>query len=377
VLERASLLQALGDYRNSARDYSAAETELEYLDLSRDSAGKIGKYVYSDSSEVYHVAPTEHLAINGGNMVNYLAMGDLAGARVEARRFTVVRNYLAEAAPDRSHAPFLSYLAGFVFEKLGNAEEAMRYYDEALMGRTFESLRGPVARLASRTRYRGKKIEAFLAEKPAPSGGPSKGTGELLVVVGLGRVPYKVPRRMKVGAALGLYATLITWDTSVLERSATKVFVYPELVPSGSRARGAAVKVDGRQVPAELASRLGASIKNEYEVLKPKIIVAALTRMAARAVAYEGARHAGKAAGGRVVGIIAGLAVEGLLVGLDKPDTRSWNFLPNLVVVSRLKVPAGKRRVQVFVDAYGITEHAVEVDVPPGGFAVVPVFDLR
>ncbi|MHC4860027.1 MAG: COG3014 family protein [Planctomycetota bacterium] len=349
VLERAMLLMALGDYELSARDLSAAERELEYLDLVKDTPGKIAKYMYSESSEVYRVVPTEHLALNGTNMINYLAMGDLAGARVEARRLTVVRNYLDQAAPDRSHAPFFSYLAGFVFEHLGDFEEAMRYYDEALQGRTYETLRGPVARLAARTSYRGQAIERFLSKGPTPpSEKASSRQGDLLVLVGLGRVPFRVPVRDTVGASIGIAATLLTWgDTRILERSATKVVVYPRLVHSGSIARGAAVKLDGKQVPIELGESLAAAIQAEFEVLKPMIVAAALTRMATRAAAYEGARHAGRHVGGGGFGLLTGLLVEGVLVGLDEPDTRSWNFLPESWAVSRLRLPAGRHRVRL------------------------------
>ena len=377
MLERASLLQAIGDYDRSARDISAAEAELEYLDLTKDTVGKLAKYIYSDAAEVYRIVPTEQLALSGLNMINYLAKGDLAGARVEARRFTVTTNYLAQAAPDRSHAPFLSYLAGFIYEHLGSTEEAMRYYDEALQRKGFDSLRDPVARLAKRTPYRGKAITQFLTANPSADGSPPPpNTGELLVVVGLGRVPYKVPERLAIGAAIGIAAAWITWNTSVLERSAMKFIIYPKLVPSGSRARGAAVTVDGKQVPAQLASNLGAAIEHEYEEMKPKIIAAALTRLAARAGAAEAARAVAKKNTSEG-GTLAALAVEGFLASRDEPDTRSWNFLPNAMVVARVRVPAGKRKVLVMVDADAKLQHVYDVEIPAGGFAVLPVMELR
>jgi hypothetical protein len=62
VLERGSLLQALEDYVASSRDLSAGETELELLDFNHDTAGQIGKYVYSDSSQDYETPPTERLS---------------------------------------------------------------------------------------------------------------------------------------------------------------------------------------------------------------------------------------------------------------------------------------------------------------------------
>lgn len=380
ALERGSLLQAVGDYETSARDLSAAETELEFLDLSLDTAGNIGKYVYSDSAHVYKALPVERLALNGANMLNYLALGNLQGARVEARRFTVMRDYLLEADPEEAQAPLAAYLAGFVFEQLGDAEEAMRYYDEALAARSFESLREPVARLATRTVYRGKVLEQFLSRSAGYKLSPSSaGEGDLLVVVALGRVPYKVPERVPVGAAVGLAGAFVTGDPKVLAYSAFKVLTYPELVPSGSLFRTASVSVDGRALPVELAGDLGSVLRSQYARLKPKIIGAALTRMIARAAAAEGARAAGRRAGsgGQIVGLLAALAVEGSLVGLDKPDTRSWSFLPDTVHVGRRRMLPGEHHVKVDLAGGAKVRREFDIEVPAGGFRMALISELR
>ena len=61
VLERAIVLQAQGAWKESARDLSAAESELELLDFSVDAIGTIGTYVYSDSAGKYRTPPLERL----------------------------------------------------------------------------------------------------------------------------------------------------------------------------------------------------------------------------------------------------------------------------------------------------------------------------
>ncbi|MBL4685812.1 MAG: hypothetical protein JKY37_14550, partial [Nannocystaceae bacterium] len=74
----------------------------------------------------------------------------------------------------------------------------------------------------------------------------------------------------------------------------------------------------------------------------------------------------------------AAAAVEGTLVALDKPDTRSWSTLPAKVYVGRLVVPAGAHRVEVTVFGPGGKErHSIDVDLPEGGFVVVDVTTLR
>ncbi|HEY0135239.1 MAG TPA: hypothetical protein VGB85_14220, partial [Nannocystis sp.] len=236
LLERAMVLHGKGDWKLSARDLVAADKQLVLLDVARD-AGQVGKWVFSDSSGKYHAPPSEKLALNAFNMLNYLLADDLSGARVEAKRFTVTREYLGQLDPldQAAHGAFGSYVAGFVFERLGETETALRYYDEALQEQPFPSLRAPVARLAARSSYRTPRIRALLGEPEASASRPTNTllamqapepeapaaapaapppAGELLVVMNVGRVPYKVPERMPIGLAVGLGATYVTGDTS-------------------------------------------------------------------------------------------------------------------------------------------------------------------
>lgn len=400
LLERSMVLHAKGDWRSSAKDMVAADKELVLLDIGRD-AGQVGKWIFSDSSGKYHAPPSEKLALNAINMLNYVLAGDLSGARVEAKRFTITREYLGQldagqAAPP-AHGAFGSYIAGFVFERLGEADTALRYYDEALQEQPFPSLRAPIARLAARSSFRTPRIDELLAAQPQPAPAetsaaastetsaaaapPPAPTGEILVVMNLGRVPYKVPERMPIGLAVGLGAAYITGSPAVLERSALKFVIFPELVPSGALFNTGQLLVDGVEWPLELATNLDAEIVREYAALKPKIIGAAISRMIVRAAVAEGARAAGNQAkdgAGAIVGLLAALAAEGAMVAADKPDTRSWTLLPAFVFVARVPVAPGQHRLAVTAMGSGGREHRdITVDVKPGGFAVVDVTTLR
>jgi len=375
VLERASLLQASERFRDSARDLSAGETEIELLDYKTDTVGQIGKYIFSDSAQAYETPPTERLALNAVNMLNYLALGDFAGAAVEARRFTIMREYL-ESANVHRHGTFGSYLAGIAFERLGEGDRALRYYEEALERGPLESLRGPIGRLAAANPYRGPNIESLLGGA-APAAAATR--GEIVTLFALGRVPRKAPARLPIGAAVGIAGTFITGNPDILSRSIFKVVVYPDLVDSGSLARDGAVEIDGQTAQVERLSSLGDDIRREYEIVKPRIVGAAITRMIARAGAAEAARYAGRQApGGEIVGLLAALATEGALVGLDKPDTRSWTFLADHVLVSRVSVEPGDHHVKVKVSGAGLeVVREYPVVVPQGGLVVLVVTEPR
>ncbi|MEE3328262.1 MAG: hypothetical protein VX252_13070 [Myxococcota bacterium] len=371
VLDRGTLEQATEQFENSSIDYGAADKELDLLDLSNDTVGQIGKYFFSDSSTKYKASPVEKLALNGFNMLNYLALGRLSGASVEARRFTVMRDYLNQFDPGHAHAAFGSYLAGFTFDQLGDYTRAMRYYDEALQGASFESLRAPVARLAQLTNYRGKKIKQFLAQKRAPHIS-AKETANLLVVVSIGRVPYKVPERMPIGAAIGVAGSFITGNPDILGYSVFKFVNYPELSQPPSLYDGVRLEIDGKSAGIELATNLGIEIENEYKALKPRIIGAALSRMIVRAAAAEGMRQAGNQESGGLGWVLA-LATEASLVAMDKPDTRSWMFMPGRVYVYQTQLTPGKHEVSIRLGRSGSVPQQHTIDLKAKGYAAIVV----
>jgi hypothetical protein len=409
VLERGTVLHAMQDWDASAFNFQAAEEQLELLDLAKDTAGEIGKYMFSDSATKYKTTPTEKLSLNAINLINYLAQGDLDGATIEAKRFTVMRNYLLDYDPDNAHGAFGSYLAGFVNERQGNWDEALRYYDEALQQRELPGLAPAIQRCAVEGSYRTERLDRYLGGAPlpapttsdaAPSGdvqsddvpqGSSEptpapipvpaaapaGAAEVFVIIKTGRVPFKVPRRIPIGAAIGLAGAYVTGDTTLLEHSAMKVVVFPDLEPAGNLFEDAAWSIDGQPIQLDLVSDLGAEITHEFEQLKPKIIGSAITRMIVRAAAAEGARAAGNQANG-AVGLIGALALEATLVAVDKPDTRSWTLLPDRVFIGRAMVPAGEHGVDIVVFGNGGEERrSMQVNVGEGGYVVLDVTTLR
>jgi hypothetical protein len=382
ALERAVLLQSIGQYKYSARDLSAAETELDFLDLSADTLGKIGEYIYSDSAEKYKAPPTERLAINAFNMLNYLAMGDLEGASVEARRFTVTRDYL-QSLDRTSHGAFGSYLAGFVFEKLNEPDRALRYYEEALEAGDLQACREPILRLSKLSDYRGPKLTEYLgrlgpaAWAEVSSQATSEADGEVLIVLGLGRVSYKVPKRIPVGAAMGYAGVSVTADPELLSHLVLKVLVYPEMVARDNSITNAGATLDGRSVPVELLTNLDAEVFREYETIKPRIMTAAVTRMLARAAAAEGVRLLPRNKSDKSMGMLGALLTEAALIGLDRPDTRSWTFLPAKACICRVRVPPGPHEIRVNLSGKTQEMRVIRVDVPPRGFSVIALTEPR
>ncbi|HVN84693.1 MAG TPA: hypothetical protein VMW17_07605 [Candidatus Binatia bacterium] len=374
ALDRGTLQQALTRYPASARDLSGAEQVLELLDMKTDPVGTLGAYIYSDSVKTYRTPPSERLALNALNLLNYLAVGDLNGAAVEARRFQVMRDYLdSESIKADQPARLGTFLAGFVFERRGEADRALRYYEETLALGPLPALDPAIVRLTRTNPYRGPHIKEILARNAANKADPVPPC-ELLIVLSLGRVPHKEPKRIPVGVAVGLAGTFASGDVDWLKYGAGKVVVYPELVATPSALGEPEVSVDGGPVRIEPLVDLGATVRQEYEEAKPKIIAAALTRMAARGGAAEGIRAAGKQQSS-LLGDILAILFESTMVALDRPDTRSWTMLPNQVLVVRLPVSPGQHGVEVKFPGGGARN--VTADVPKAGYAVAVVTEPR
>ena len=188
---------------------------------------------------------------------------------------------------------------------------------------------------------------------------------------------FKLREGMPIGAAVGLAGTYISGDPAVLGYSAFKFVNYPKLMPTPSVFGGATIAIDGRESKMEIASNLGAEIENEYKEMLPRILGAAISRMIVRAAAAEAARAGASSGGNEAAGWAAALLTEGLLVAADKPDTRSWSFLPGRVQVARVPVAPGDHSVRVELQGSGGGMREFDVSVGEGSYAAIIVTEPR
>ncbi len=370
LLDRAMILQQLGQYALSSRDFEVADKQVEILDLSRGTTDEIGKYLFSDDTGPYRAPAYEKLLVNTENMVNYLSRGDLNGARIEARRLAVMQKYLSENEdPARALIGPGSYLAGFTFEKSGRADEALRHYEEALSYGEYPSLSGPVRRLLARGSYSSASLRKAAANASESSNGADL-DADILVIIGFGRVPAKEAKRLPIGLALTAAAGGISPEqSSQANRLAAQGLVtwvnYPELGPSTSRYATPTFTLDGRAMSLESGSDVAGEAKRVWDGAKGKVIASAITRLISRLVAGEVARHATK---DQLVGTLLSLGVQATLTATDTPDTRSWQTLPAQIVFGRVPVRAGEYQVELVTR--GVSKRQ-RVKVEAGGFAVV------
>lgn len=383
LLDRAMVLQAFGRHEESSRDFQVADKGVEILDFERSTADEIGRYMFSDSIGPYKARAFEKLMINSLNMVNYLVRGDLQGAKVEARRFAIMRRYLEESKQLRDSTLQAtgpgSYFAGFSFERAREEGEALRFYDEALQAGAYPSLGQPVASLLKRSGFQTDRLRS-VANEHAPEKAPNpETTGEVLVILNYGRVPAWVARRMPIGAAILAGALflppgaekqarrmagqgLVTWVNFPSPGAPVKSYPTPQVL------------LDGESQQLDAITDVDALLLESFEASKGRIIAAAITRTLTRAAIGAGVGVAtGKSSDRSGLGVLAALVTQGAMAAADKPDTRSWATLPARMTTARRTVAAGKHTLEVRL--LGRT-HVYDIDVPAGQWVVINVTDL-
>jgi hypothetical protein len=233
--------------------------------------------------------------------------------------------------------------------------------------------------LLSRGAYRSPRLKELEGQGAPPAPPEASGEGEILFVVGYGRVPHKVAERIPIGLALTWFSgALAPTDVAAANRMAAQGLVTWINFPSLGHEQGGyalpAVSVDGSYVQLEQAVDVTHEVRGEWKKIEGKVIVSAITRLVSR---YLAGTLVGAAAGGgreSLLGALLSLGTQATLTILDTPDTRSWETLPARVAVARMRVPAGSHTLHL--DARGVRRD-LTVNVEKGGWKLVSLMALR
>ncbi len=372
LLERGTLLQAAGDPKGSARDFMIADQRLDWLDMSSTAADTMANWLYSGSSANYRAPAYERLILNTLNMVNFMLMRDFSGARVEARRFTIMESYFLDDDEGPAMPGVLAlgnYLAGVSYEAGRDWNGAARYYARAWrFGMRDPVFRTQLVDLMRATGYKPVEDDASLQELHVQAQlmgslrlAEYRAThidGVVVVIVQNGMVPYKEAVRLPIGLALTYASNNRRYMSDDDYRQANEVAVsgalkwlnFPMLTWNGLPGLGEPdVSIGGSRLDPIGSADIGREVEVGWARISGPLIASALTRMVARAIAGTASREIARAASdsqgsaaASAIGILAQLAVEGTMTALDKPDTRSWTTLPAEIRVFRIKSEPGR-----------------------------------
>lgn len=362
LLNRALILHSAGDYRASNTALERAKPLIERNAVISVSE-QAGALAVNDSLRAYAGAEYERIYVHVYAALNYLALGQLADARVEALQLDTALGRLGGVAP--VPAGFAYYLSGMIFEALGEWDDAMidyrrayaayRGYAEAYRIAVPRALQQDLVRVAARQGF-DDELAHYRAEfgiDPAEVAAAHAGKGDVLVVLQSGAAPL---RRDSIASVYADDGRLVTVALPYLEPRASLVH-GAELHASGRAARSEPVEDIARMAQAELQREL------------PLITARAIARAVVKNKAIKHTERQGNDALGVVLNV-AGLVSE-------RADTRSWSTLPARIHLARLTLAPGRYDLTLELrDAAGVvvgTREYNDVTIAAGDKHVIPL----
>lgn len=376
LLERATVLQAQGRYDLAARDMQIVDDRMVFLEIADADSVNLAKYLYSDDSKDYVAPAYERLLVNSINMLNFMAQGDIQGAKVEARRFTVMEQFYLEADGPTVLNGIIAlgnFLSGVAFEHSREYSEAVRYYSRAwYFGIRSAEFHERLVDLLAVTGYQAADLKNHDPDALEELITAAKGrqgltatdyregylNGDTLIVMQTGLSPWRRAERVPIGAAMRF--TQSARGVSSDDFSALSLFVssngietlnFPMLTTRGLPAdKPVNLVLNGAEEPIEIYVDIGTQVATEYAEMVPGLMAAALTRMMTRSVAgaATGAAvdHLADSAG---LGALASLGVQLGMSAADTPDTRSWMTLPGGIRLARVNLTDEVHSIQLNV----------------------------
>lgn len=368
-LETSEIRRLQGDYGASFEALSAADAVVQAwedatrLDPGR-SLGQAGSLLLNDRVRAYEGHDYEKVLVTTRMAMDHLALGDWDNARVAIKRTHEREDVIAEIraeeyrrlqaeARERGVTPSIREISGYPVEELETPEEnALRNgYQNALShylaGYVYEalgepSLAAPGYRKAIELRPGQALLESALAGLDARTSAPDDGTCDLLVVVESGAVAGRESRSFSLPVPVFPSGIFMQIPVSFPVIPPSPSFTPPEVLVDQSEA-----------VPTAHILDLDAMARRALKDEMPAIMMRAFVRSATKAVAQyqmqrqmmqRGRRNDDGAALGAAVALIA-MQIGGAVV--EQADERGWRMLPSQVSLARVKLPHGRHTLNV------------------------------
>lgn len=343
MMNRGMLLRMNGEFDASNLEFSAAKLlveELNALSLREQAAA----LMINDATRSYTGAPYEQVMLNLYSALNYLELGQLDEARVEALQVDLLLGELGDkdVGPLFDNDPFARYLTALIYETGGEMDDAMIAYRSAYQAFLEHQGRYPLdvplqleidllrTSEAVGLSAENKKYAAEFAIDSWQNAAQLRDQGELVFLFHNGLAPVKVEQAI----------TVPVFSHNQLVRVALPVY---QRRPFGYSA--ALLRINGREVETETFENIEELAIAELERNQPAI----LARATARAILkYQVSKQAGKK--NDLAGLLVNIA--GLLT--ERADTRSWMSLPANIQLARVALSPGEYDLEVeLLDTFG------------------------
>lgn len=315
LLDYATALQIAGRLKESNQAFLKADRladQVDYQSISRIA----GSLALNEEMVQYKGDTFEKIFINAYLAMNFLEMGQLDDALVEARRINEkYLKYRAEEKKKFELNSFSKYLSALTWEASRNYDDAYIAYAETYkIDPNIPSLRADLIRSAKLARrmdtYRDWKKK--FPEVEEENSWYDRSKGELVVLYQQGWGPRKYPSHNE--------------------------YRFPELRPVYSQTQQIRVQVGDKLATSvrvyDVSEAAIATLQDDQGILLAK----RLAGLATKAVLSDQIRQQNEA-----LGTVAWLAMN----LADRADLRQWSFLPQSIQIVRVSLPPGKYKVNI------------------------------
>ncbi|APC16967.1 hypothetical protein BLL42_14945 [Pseudomonas frederiksbergensis] len=362
--EKGELLRAKGDLTGSQTAWRSADqvvgTWEESVKLDTDKyLTQFGSFLVNDKVRRYEGYDYEKVMLTTQMALNLLAVNDFDGARTEIKKTHEREAVIAELrdkeylkredeaekqgvktqykdlqgypvasldAPEvvglknSYQSAFSHYLAGFVYEALGEKD-----------------LAAPGYRKAAELRPNTPLLEQALLNLDKPAGKSEE--SDILIVVQSGLAPSR--DSIRIPLPLPISNNVVITPLS-----------FPVIKPDTSTVTYAQIGVDGQQQNLTQLNSTTAMSRRALRDDMPGIILRTTVRAVTRAVAQKKINETNP---------LAGLAVGITSAVMEGADTRTWRTLPDNTQVVRLRLAKGEHQLSL-PNALGGSRITVKVD---------------
>ena len=406
-LERGELLRMKGNIPASRESLMVADQKVQVWESTAKTdparlMGNLGSVVLNDTTMAYDGRDYEKVFLSVRLALDNLAMDDWDNARVEIKKmhereaiiadfrakevqaaknkatenslsatsFKDLNGYPVETLTDPAvnalknsyESAFANYLAGFVYEALGEQSLAAPGYRKAAEMRpniplVDSALAGLDARLSPPA-----KVAPVPA--PAPIKGPAPKKGPAPQKAAVVAAPIPAPPPVPVPPPIPTVDTLIVVETGEAPEIQSRsipipiptpkglmltAMSWPAIMPDSGLERPQAVSVDGQSAAFAVLTESNPMARKALSDEMPGIITRSSLRAISRAVSQYAIDQSTAQMGGNaaMVGSLISLAAKVATVATEVADTRIWRSLPGYFTVVRLPLTPGVHTISV------------------------------
>lgn len=317
-LNKATLLRMQGKYEESNKHFEAAKSLMERLGAIsiQEQAASVS---VNDTFKAYEGLPNEQLMVYSFEALNYLQMGDVDSAAVEARQFDVKHGLIAEKNKDAKYlsGAFVRYLNGMVYEAAGESDSARIEMQKAVEGYQLQNCGFPIP----------KKLTADLARLKSGKA-PSS---EVVFILNNGLGPTVHENNIRVANP--------TYDPRNPKSIAMFSLAVPKFVKRSLPVDHVVLSSGSSSEPSEIVEDVNVIAEKSFNDRLPTIIARGVARLVVKKAAEVEVNKQNQ--GNAAVALFSAVASN----ASERADTRSWSLLPGNIQMVRLPLPVGKHDV--------------------------------